>query len=139
MVYNFSMKLSMGATEISVGLTEKAVRLEQGMRAAFKELITEGDSEKIMVEEGVLRALKRRFDDLWKPFGIKRTPLHDALIGVLQEGPKTLAEIFETLKSQYEEFEEFEKLDRRTFTKSAGAMLDADLITGDERRMWFLG
>lgn len=128
----------MGAAEISVGLTEKAVRLEQGMRAAFKELITEGTSESILVERDTLEALKKHFDRLWKPLGLKRTPLHDAVIGVLQEGPKTLGEIFTILKSQDEEFEEFQKLDRKTFAKTVGAMLDADLLTGDERRMWFL-
>lgn len=132
------MKTSMGAAEISVGLTEKAVRLDVAMRSAFKELITEGTSENILVEEGTIEALKRRFDDLWKPIGLKRTPLHDALIGVLQEGPRTLGEIFAILKSQDEEFEEFRKLDRKTFAKTAGAMMDADLITGDERRMWII-
>lgn len=128
----------MGAAEISVGLTEKALRLDMAMRAAFKELITEGTSESILVDEGTLMALKRRFDDLWKPFGIKRTPLHDAVIGVLEDGPKRLGEVFAMLKSQDEEFEEFRKLDRKTFAKTAGAMLDADLITGDERKMWII-
>jgi len=128
----------MGATEVAVGLTEKALRLDMAMRSAFKELITEANSETILVDEGTLMALKRRFDDLWRPFGIKRTPLHDAMIGILQDGPKRLGEIFEMLKSADEEFEEFKKLDRKSFAKATGAMLDAGLLTGDERKMWVL-
>lgn len=128
----------MGATQVTVGLTEKAVQLELAMRAAWKELITEANSETIVAERGVLEALARRFDAIWKPFGIRRTPLHDALMGVLQDGPKTLPEIFATLKSEDEEFEEFRKLDMKAFSKTAGALLDAGLITGDERKMWVL-
>lgn len=131
------MRASLGAKEILVGLTEKAVRLDQAMRAGFQEFVTEGNLEEIMVEAGALQAIKRHFDGLWKRAGIKRSPVKDGILGILAEGPKTFGEIFEQLRDD-PDFEDFRKLDRKTFIAAAMAMLDADLLTGDRARMWVL-
>jgi len=135
--YNSSVKTSMGVAEMPVGLTEKAIRLDLAMRAGFREFITEGNLEEIMVEKGALEAVKRHFDGLWERAGVKRSPVYDGIIGALTEGPKTLEEIFEFLKGD-PDFDDFRDLDRKTFAKAAKAMFEAGLLTVDERKMWVL-
>lgn len=126
----------MGAGEI-VGLTEKGARLDQAMRAAFTEFVTEANPEGFVVEEGALEAVRNRFDRIWKQAGIKRSPIHDGIIGALEDGPKTFSEIFDFMKYDAE-YDDFRRMGHKAFSKAAKAMLDADLLTGDKRRIWTL-
>jgi hypothetical protein len=129
----------MSAAKMLFGLTEKGMRLQQDMFAAFSEFVTDTDAppEEMLLEKAHVDAMKKRFDVLWKTAGVKQTVLLDSILSELYDTPKTLLDVLHNLRN-HEEFDEFRNLDQKTFIDSAWSLIHAGLITGDENKMWVM-
>lgn len=135
------MSSLLGASPVTVGLTKKAIWLDQAMRAAFREFVVDIDFERIQFDPGALEAINRHFDGAWKQVGVERSPLKTAIMDVLGEGPLSFNDIFKAVKEGPDDGEEpeFKNLSRREFGRAFQDLLEGEILTQNEDEMWVLG